>query len=179
MPSAATWTQWEVHTKWSQKEKDKHQMAVLTSHMWHKWTYQWNTISDREQTGGCQGGGWGRDAWEFGVSRHQLGMSYCAAQGIIFNILWQSIMGKKMNNVCICMHNSHFAEQQQLTLYTNSTSIFKEDFKKKRLYLDRIYTKSKSLVFHIALIYLSPKWQQKRVQQFRILCSKGDLQNND
>ena len=68
----------DYHTKWSQKEGwhipyDTH--LHMEFKIWHKWTYLWNRIRDRErgETGGYLGGGL-RDwvEWEVGVRRKLL-----------------------------------------------------------------------------------------------------------
>ena len=89
---------------------------------------------------GCQqGGGWGRDGVEAGVSRCKLlymewinSRSYCIAQRIIFSILWYTIMEKNIKKECVYIHVSTLfqilfpfrllqnTEQSSLLLYSRS-----------------------------------------------------------
>lgn len=74
-----------------------------------------------ESCGYKGGGGQRRERLEFGVSKCKLlnmdglMVSYCIAQGLVFNILWSSIMEKKIKiNVYICIIEPLCSESKRL-----------------------------------------------------------------
>ena len=125
----------------------------MESKIWYKWTYltkQKQTHRHREQTCGCQGGGWwGGMDWEFGISRCKLlyigwinskVLLYSTGNYVQYPVINHSRKEYKKLN--------HFAVLQKLTQHCKSTILQLKKLKTIKCYGDKKNMKYFLNLFH-------------------------------